>query len=359
MSKPTWYYAKNRQKAGPVSLDSLKKKLSLGELGSDDLVWTVGWESWKKVCDVPELNVPEPPPLPPEEPPPLPAEEPPITAEKEPTGPQKCPGCGYECGPGAIRCGHCGGLLRRSIDDSTRQETGQSEVKNPPLPFAVSIHGERPENYVLLTTDKQWLELLTKCHASLIPGREVDRGNRINNIRNYLLVEASYGLVVEPAEEGADRLKRFFGGRRVLDFRAELKPRSGLKPAATSSEVVKATAAQTGSKVSTTKGISILLILVGLLLPVVSLGFVEGYNPVLGFVGSIPRMEIIYGHGIPNRTSSLRDLITPVPKTIPYGYFFALGCILVCLGTAGVLFNQHSDIPKEQAKNSLPEPPVE
>ena len=251
MPKPIWHYAKNRQKAGPVSLDSLKKKLSLGELGSDALVWTVGWESWKKVCDVPELNVPEPPPLPPEEPPPLPAEEPPITAEKEPTGPQKCPGCGYECGPGAIRCGHCGGLLRRSIDDSTRQETGQSEVKNPPLPSAVSM----------------------------------------------------------------------------------------------------------------TKGISILLIMVGLLLPVVSLGFVKGYNPVLGFVGSIPRMEIIYGHGIPNRTSSLRDLITPVPKTIPYGYFFALGCILVCLGTAGVLFNQQSNIPKEQPKNegqnSPPEPPVE
>jgi len=68
MSKPTWHYAKNRQKAGPVSLDSLKKKLSLGELGSDDLVWTVGWEAWKKVCDVPELAIPEPPPLPPEHP---------------------------------------------------------------------------------------------------------------------------------------------------------------------------------------------------------------------------------------------------------------------------------------------------
>jgi len=219
MSKPTWHYAKNRQKAGPVSLDSLKKKLSLGELGSDALVWTVGWESWKKVSDVPELTVPEPPPLPPEEPPPLPAREPPITAEKEPTGPQKCPGCGYECGPRAIRCGHCGGLLR-----------------NP----------ESNDN----------------------------------------------------------------------------KPR----PAATSSEVVRATAAQTGrNKVSTTKGIYILIIMVGLLLPVVSLGFVEGYNPVLGFVGSIPRMKIVYDEGI--------GRIIP-EKSIPYGYFFALGCILVCLGSA-------------------------
>jgi len=230
MSKPTWHYAKNRQKAGPVSLDSLKKKLSLGELGGDALVWTVGWESWKKACDVPELTVPEPPPLPPEEPPPLPAEEPP-TAEKEATEPPKCPGCGYESPRGAIRCGHCGRILRdpKSIDN---------------------------------------------------------------------------------------------------------KPR----PAATPSGMVRATAAQTGrNKKSTTKGISILLIMVGLLLPVVSLGFVEGYNPVLGFVGSIPRMRVGF---------------------ISYGYLFALGCILVCLGIAGVLFNQQSDIPKEQAKNSPPETPV-
>ena len=44
-------------------------------------------------------------------------------------------------------------------------------------------------------------------------------------------------------------------------------------------------------------------------------------------------------------------------------YVLALGCILVCLGTAGVLFNQQSNIPKEQAKNeghnSSPETPTE
>ncbi len=105
---------------------------------------------------------------------------------------------------------------------------------------------------------------------------------------------------------------------------------------------------------STTKGISILIIMVGLLLPVVSLGFVEGYNPVLGFVGSIPRMKIVYDEGI--------GRIIP-EKSIYYGYFFALGCILVCLGTAGVLFNQQSNIPKEQVKNkgqnSPPETPVD
>ena len=49
-----------------------------------------------------------------------------------------------------------------------------------------------------------------------------------------------------------------------------------------------------GGKIGTTKGISILIIVVGLLLPVASLGFVQGYNPNLGFVGSLPRMKMVF-----------------------------------------------------------------
>jgi len=202
MSKPTWHYAKNRQKAGPVSLDSLKKKLSLGELGSDALVWTVGWESWKKVSDVPELTVPEPPPLPPEKPPSLPPEKPPIA-------------------------------------------------------------------------------------------KESDQG-----------------------KEGNEKLE-------AINGTSELR-----------------------NKMSTTKGIYILIIMVGLLLPVVSLGFVKGYNPVLGFVGSIPRMRVVFveeetedANNILDRLRGERPRVTVEEQAISYGYLFALGCILVCLGTAGVLFD--------------------
>lgn len=129
--------------------------------------------------------------------------------------------------------------------------------------------------------------------------------------------------MVEPAKEGADRLKRFFGGRRMLDFRAEENP-------PTPSGVVSATpqtpehthqphkANASGDKMITMKKISILIIMVGLLLPVVSLGFVDRYNPIRGFIWNISNMEII---------------------SIPYGYVLALGGILICLGTAGVLFD--------------------
>jgi len=289
MSKPTWHYAKNRQKAGPVSLDSLKKKLSLGELGSDALVWTVGWESWKKVCDVPELTVPEPPPLPPEESPPLPAEEPP-TAEKEATDPQKCPGCGYKSLPGAIRCLHCGRTLRdpESIDSSApaRQKAGQSEVKNPPLPYAVSIHGERPENYVLLTTDKQWLELLRKSKTFTFSESWISPVLAIRNIRGTLVPQESYGIVVEPAKEGADRLKRFFGGRRMLDFRAEVK----LRPAATSQTPEHTNPPQIiNEKLEPINGTNELRnyhAIIGLSLGIASI--------LLSFIGSIPILAIVF-----------------------------------------------------------------
>jgi len=122
---------------------------------------------------------------------------------------------------------------------------------------------------------------------------------------------------------------------------------------------------------STTKRISILIIMVGLLLPVASLGFVKGYNPNLGFVGSIPRMRVVFVEEetedatrvLERRRGERYVRVTVEEQAISYGYVFALGCILVCLGTAGILFNQQSNVPKERAKNegknSPPETPVD
>jgi len=123
-SDSTWYYTENRQKVGPVPLDELKDKCRLGELGDEDLVWAEGWESWKKVCDVAELASLEPPPLPPEEPPPLPA------------------------------------------------ELTQSEITDPPLPFAVALDGKPPKTPLFLKNDKEWEQLLKKmwCFACLHSG---------------------------------------------------------------------------------------------------------------------------------------------------------------------------------------------
>ena len=80
---------------------------------------------------------------------------------------------------------------------------------------------------------------------------------------------------------------------------------------------------------STARKIGILLIIGGLLLPVIGLGFVSGYNPNLGFVGSIPRMRIVY-----KSYEYIPD------KSIPYGVVFALGCVLVGVGTGFVIFKK-------------------
>ncbi len=131
---------------------------------------------------------------------------------------------------------------------------------------------------------------------------------------------------------------------------------------------------------STTKKLSILIIMVGLLLPVASLGFVQGYSPNSGYIGSLSQMKIVYLEAPPPpaKPTSVNPFLERLTResrereeeerkakerSIPYRYVFALGCILVCLGTAGVLFNHQSNIPKEQAKNkgqnSPPETPVD
>ncbi len=44
-------------------------------------------------------------------------------------------------------------------------------------------------------------------------------------------------------------------------------------------------------------------------------------------------------NGILDRLRGERPRVTVEEQAISYGYVFALGCILVCLGTAGVLFD--------------------
>ena len=69
---------------------------------------------------------------------------------------------------------------------------------------------------------------------------------------------------------------------------------------------------------STTQKISILIIVVGLLLPVASLGFIDSYLNGASLIWNVATMKI---------------------GSIPYRYVFALGCILACLGTVGILFD--------------------
>jgi hypothetical protein len=60
-----WYYAKNKQRSGPVSLDQLKTLAASGQLLESDPVWCKGMAAWAPANTVPDLFADAPPPLPP------------------------------------------------------------------------------------------------------------------------------------------------------------------------------------------------------------------------------------------------------------------------------------------------------
>ena len=102
-------------------------------------------------------------------------------------------------------------------------------------------------------------------------------------------------------------------------------------------------------ELSALRKISILVVLIGVLLPVGCLGFVEGYNPEGGFIWSLSRMEIVLREGIPLATRSGQETLAGViqrrhpgrPRpgrvSVPYKYVLVLSCLMAVLGTAGVV----------------------
>jgi hypothetical protein len=51
-----WFYTHAGTEQGPVSEHELKRLIGLGEVVSDDHVWTEGMANWHRVRDVPELS---------------------------------------------------------------------------------------------------------------------------------------------------------------------------------------------------------------------------------------------------------------------------------------------------------------
>ena len=51
-----WFYTHAGAEQGPVSQQELKRLIGLGEVVSDDHVWTEGMANWHRVRDVPELS---------------------------------------------------------------------------------------------------------------------------------------------------------------------------------------------------------------------------------------------------------------------------------------------------------------
>lgn len=61
-----WYYVQQGNRQGPVSFETVQSLISSNTLGEADYVWKKGFDNWKKIREVSELNsVPATPSIPP------------------------------------------------------------------------------------------------------------------------------------------------------------------------------------------------------------------------------------------------------------------------------------------------------
>jgi hypothetical protein len=54
-----WYYVQKGNRHGPVAQDVIEAMISKKELKQEDYVWKKGFDNWKKIQDVDELQVPD------------------------------------------------------------------------------------------------------------------------------------------------------------------------------------------------------------------------------------------------------------------------------------------------------------
>lgn len=59
-----WYYVQKGNRHGPVAVEVIQKMIADDELKTEDFVWKKGFENWKKIQDVSELEESDGPPAP-------------------------------------------------------------------------------------------------------------------------------------------------------------------------------------------------------------------------------------------------------------------------------------------------------
>ena len=61
-----WYYCRNGQQIGPISMTELKEAIERGDIDGDTFVWQEGMSEWVKIPKLPHRISPAlmPPPLP-------------------------------------------------------------------------------------------------------------------------------------------------------------------------------------------------------------------------------------------------------------------------------------------------------
>jgi len=89
-----------------------------------------------------------------------------------------------------------------------------------------------------------------------------------------------------------------------------------------------------GKKKVNRKKLGILIIIIGLFIPLISLVFSEGYLKKRGFIGSLPRMEVVFQDEVAY-WSKLRNKNVILRRKVSYPYrnFLGGGLIIVFIGS--------------------------
>lgn len=52
----SWYYVQKGQRHGPITIDALQNMIGIKELEENDFIWKKGFDNWKKIKDVQEVE---------------------------------------------------------------------------------------------------------------------------------------------------------------------------------------------------------------------------------------------------------------------------------------------------------------
>lgn len=103
-----WYYLRNGEKAGPMSLADLRELVAKGQVKPQDSVWKAGMAQWVQAQTVPDLFPPPPPPAYPQ--PPAYAQPPAHAASYTPPAPAKSSTLKWVLIGGVLLIGGCCGI---------------------------------------------------------------------------------------------------------------------------------------------------------------------------------------------------------------------------------------------------------
>ena len=183
-----WYYGRDGQQDGPVTLSQLKSMVTTGQVVGTDLVWCEGWDEWMPVSGTSELKTSKGPP------------PPPMSPQNE------CRQCREPILPAWKACPACGVLVSPEEPTQPHLKTGANSVVNanirqvPTVGAPVTRHAASP--LVQTGSDsvvKATIDASNNLHQH---GQFVKNQTVVHDQSNTVIHESSIGSLIRMMTSG-------------------------------------------------------------------------------------------------------------------------------------------------------------